>query len=154
MKDRILKVLVPELEAMGIDLVDIELSGLSGNKLLRLYIDKIGETQDKCTLSIDECEKVSRSVERLLDVEELLGRKYSLEVSTPGVERKLRNINEYNRFKGRLASVVLNEEGPKGTAFTGRIKEIKDGDVTFDCEGKDIKVNLSDIKKAKLKFER
>ena len=153
LKEKVLKVIAPELEAMGMDIIGLEVSGNAGKTLLRLYIDKIGETQDRCTLSLADCEKVSRAVERLLDVEDLFGRNYVLEVSTPGVDRPVRNLAEYKRFKGRLANVTLIKEGTNSN-FDGRIKSV-DGDVVmFDINGRDLKVNFNDIRKAKLKFER
>ena len=153
LKEKVLLIIMPELEAMNIDLVDMEISGNAGKTLLRLYIDKIGETKDRCTLSIADCEHVSRAVERLLDVEDIFGRNYVLEVSTPGIERPLRQVAEYTRFKGRLANVNLKTEGPNSN-FNGRIKDVNDDIIMFDVDGRDVKVNVNDIKKAKLKFER
>lgn len=153
LKEKVLKVIVPELEAMGMDIIELDVSGNAGKTLLRLYIDKIGETKDRCTLSIADCEHVSRAVERLLDIEDLFGRNYVLEVSTPGIDRPVRNLAEFKRFIGRLANVTFMKEGKDGN-FDGRIKSV-DGDVVmFDVNGRDQKVNVNDIKKAKLKFER
>lgn len=153
LKEKVLKIILPELEAMGMDLVELEISGNAGKTLLRLYIDRLGETMDKCTLSIADCETVSRAVERLLDVEDLFGRNYVLEVSTPGIERPLRKASEYTRFKGRLANVTLNTTGPNSN-FNGRIKDINGDVIMFDVNGRDIKINVNDIRKAKLKLER
>lgn len=153
LKEKVLKVIGPELDAMGMDIIELEVSGNAGKTLLRLYIDKKGETQDRCTLTLADCEHVSRAVERLLDVEDIFGRNYVLEVSTPGVERPVRNLAEYKRFKGRLANVTFVKDGRDGN-IDGRIKSV-DGDVVmFDVNGRDQKVNVNDIKKAKLKFER
>ena len=153
LKEKVLKLILPELEAMGIDLVELEISGNAGKTLLRLYIDRLGETKDRCTVSIADCETASRAVERLLDVEDLFGRNYVLEVSTPGVERVLRNAAEFTRFKGRLANVNLKTEGPNSN-FSGRIKDVNDDVIMFDMNGRDVKVNVNDIRKAKLKIER
>ncbi len=153
LKEKVLKIILPELEAMGIDLVDFEISGNAGKTLLRLYIDKLGEVKDRCTVSIADCETVSRAVERLLDVEDIFGRNYVLEVSTPGVERPLRKTSEYTRFKGRLANVSLKTEGPNSN-FSGRIKEVVGDIIMFDVNGRDVKIDFNDIKKAKLKLER
>jgi len=153
LKEKVIKVIGPELDAMGMDIIELEVSGNAGKTQLRLYIDKKGETQDRCVLSLADCEHVSRAVERLLDVEDLFGRNYVLEVSTPGVERPVRNLAEFKRFKGRLANVTFIKEG-KDANFDARIKSV-DGDVVmFDVSGRDYKVNVNDIKKAKLKFER
>ena len=153
LKEKVLKVIRPELEAMSMDIIDLEISGNAGKTLIRLYIDKMGETLDRCTISVADCEHVSRAVERLLDVEDLFGRNYVLEVSTPGIERPVRNLSDYKRFKGRLANITFVKDGRDGN-FDGKIKSV-DGDVVmFDINGRDQKVNVNDIKKTKLKYER
>ena len=153
LKDKVVNIIKPELDAMGIDIVDMDVSGFGGKPLVRLYVDRVGETSPLCTLKVEDCEKVSRSVQRLLDVENVFPNNYTLEVSTPGLERGLNNISEYKRFKGKLSKVVLKKEG-KDSCFVGRITEINNDEIMFDVDGKERKVNIIDIKKANLKFER
>lgn len=153
LKDKVAEIIKPDLEAMSIELVDAEVSGFSGKPLVRLYIDRIGETSDQCTLKVEDCEKVTRSVQRLLDVENIFPGNYVLEVSTPGLERSLNKISEYNRFKGKLSKIILKKEGPN-SCFVGRITNIDNDEIVFDVDGHERKVNIADIKKANLKFER
>ncbi len=153
LKDKVAQLIKPDLEAMGIELVEAEVSGFSGKPLIRLYIDRIGETSDKCTLKVEDCEKVTRSTQRLLDVENIFPENYVLEVSTPGLERPLNKISEYKRFKGKLSKIILKKEGPN-SCFVGRITNVDNDDVIFDVEGNERRVNVADIKKANLKFER
>ena len=153
LKDKVAEIIKPDLEAMSIELVDAEVSGFSGKPLVRLYIDRIGETSDQCTLKVEDCEKVTRSVQRLLDVENIFPGNYVLEVSTPGLERALNKLSEYNRFKGKLSKIILKKEGPN-SCFIGRITNIDNDEIVFDVDGHERKVNIADIKKANLKFER
>lgn len=153
LKDKVAEIIRPDLEAMSIELVDAEVSGFSGKPLVRLYIDRIGETSDQCTLKVEDCEKVTRSVQRLLDVENIFPGNYVLEVSTPGLERSLNKLSEYNRFKGKLSKIILKKEGPN-SCFVGRITNIDNDEIVFDVDGQERKVNIADIKKANLKFER
>ena len=153
LKDKVVNIIKPELDAMGIDIVEMDVSGFGGKPLVRLYIDRAGETSALCTLKVEDCEKVSRSVQRLLDVETVFPNNYTLEVSTPGLERALNNVSEYTRFKGKLSKVVLKKEG-KESCFVGRITSTNNDEIMFDVDGRERKVNISEIKKANLKFER
>ena len=150
-KQSLTEFLIPELKAMGVELVDLELSS-SRKPLLRLYVDKLGETKPQCTLMVADCENVSRTIQRLIDVEGIIPGDYTLEVSTPGLDRPLFNVSDYSRFKGLLASVVICE--PTGGAFEGRIVDVVGKNVVFEVAGKKKEVSVSDIKRAKLKFER
>lgn len=153
LKDKIAGIIQPELDAMNIEIVELEVSGFSGKPLVRLYIDRAGETKAECTLKVEDCEKVTRSVQRLLDVESLFPGNYVLEVSTPGLERAISTISDYQRFKGKLSKVVLKKEGPN-SCFNGRISSVDNNEITFDVDGHERKVSITDIKKANLKFER
>lgn len=150
-KQNIAELIAPELKAMGIELVELELSS-SRKPLLRLYVDRIGETQPLCTLKVADCENISRAVQRFIEVEGIIAGDYTLEVSTPGLERPLYKISDYSRFKGKLANVVIAE--PVGGSFVGRIQEVTGDKIVFDVEGKKKELPVSQIKRAKLKFER
>ena len=150
-KQSIADLLKPELEAMGIELVEIELSS-SKKPLLRLYVDTLGETSPKCALMVADCEKVTRAVQRLIEADGIIPGDYTLEVSTPGIERPLFKGSDYLRFKGKLVSVVTCE--PNGGSFEGRIADVDGDKITFEVLGKSKQVLISEIKRAKLKFER
>jgi ribosome maturation factor RimP len=147
LKEQIEDVVSSELNIMGMDLVDFELVKGKGQFIIRLYVDKSNDTSKRCSLTIADCEKVSRAIERLLEVEDFVPGSYVLEVSTPGIERSLRKIQDFSRFIGELVA---------GTAqdgyFQGRIKDVRQDNIVFDINGMDRTLKLSDIKKAKLKF--
>ncbi len=150
-KQSIAELIAPELKDMGIELVELELSS-SRKPLLRLYVDRIGETQPLCTLKVADCENVSRAIQRFIEVEGIIPGDYTLEVSTPGLERPLYRASDYARFKGKLANVVIAE--PTGGSFVGRIQEVNGDKIVFDVDGKTKELLMSQIKRAKLKFER
>ena len=153
-KNKIEDIVLPELTAMSVELVDMELSGTKSKNVLRLFIDRAGETETHCTLTIADCEKVSRAVERLLDVEDIFEGVYSLEVSTPGLERALKKLSDYERFSGKMARITLNEIVEGDSFFIGRIKNVDKNDILFELDAKTERVvNINNIKKAKLKFE-
>jgi ribosome maturation factor RimP len=154
LKKRIEDIIVPELSVMGMELVDLELASLKGKNILRLYIDKNGETSDRCILTVGDCENVSNAVQRLLDVEAIFVNIYTLEVSTPGIERPLRKLADFERFKSKLCKVTLKEPLENETFFEGRIKEVSGNSIIFDVTGKNKTVEFTNIKKSKLKYER
>ena len=151
LKQKLSDFLSQELSEMGFELVEFELSS-SRKPLLRLYVDRLDETKDRCTLNVSDCESLSRSIQRIIDVEQLISGDYTLEVSTPGLDRPLFKISDYERFNGKLVSFVLNE--PQGGAFIGKINSVKGSNIVFDISGSDREIKFSYIKKARLKFER
>ena len=153
LRDKVVNIIKPELDAMGVEVVELEVSGFSGKPLVRMYIDRLGETSASCTLKVEDCENVTRSVQRLLDVENVFPGNYTLEVSTPGLERSVSTVSDYKRFKGKLSKVILKKEGPD-SYFTGRITDTVENDIIFNVDGHERRVNIADIKKANLKFER
>src|SRR5690348_9661657 len=101
MRERLLGLLEPAVEALGFELVELEFHGQGGGSLLRLYIDKAAG------VTVDDCEQVSRQVSAVLDVEDPLPGAYTLEVSSPGLDRPLRKQADYARFAGRQAKLEL-----------------------------------------------
>jgi ribosome maturation factor RimP len=157
LKDKIIEVIQPELNALGVELVDIDFSGIGKKSIIRLYIDSKSSDSDRCGVSIGDCEKVSKSIQRLLEIEELVKGDYTLEVSTPGIERPLTKLADYERFKGKLCKVVIRAvagDDSKESCFTANIKAVVKDNIIFDINGEERTVNIEDIKKANLKFER
>jgi ribosome maturation factor RimP len=135
--DKLFKMVNTELSMMGFELIDLEFVG----KSLRLTIDKPGG------VTLGDCVSVTRRVSLLLDAEDPIASNYRLEVSSPGLNRKLKTAREFEHFSGRRAK-VQTEEG----IFRGTITALKGENVIFDVEGSEVSVVLSDIIKANLDF--
>jgi len=143
----------------GIEVVEVELKGSGRNQLLRIFIDKPEG------VSHADCEFVSQQVGTILDVEDPIPGSYSLEVSSPGVERKLRKWEDWPRFTGKKAKVVLKEPVPvTGTGdnqgngnlkhFEGLISRAENRTVTVELAGgREIVFPYEQIERANLKFE-
>lgn len=134
----------------GLTLVDVELKGGRTNQLLRIYIDK------PQGVSHADCQVVSEQMSALLDVEDPFPGQYTLEVSSPGLERKLVKASDYEHFAGRKARLVLQEPMSDGNkVLEGRLAGFEAGRVRLDMGESQIReFELSSIAKAKLVLEK
>jgi ribosome maturation factor RimP len=132
----------------GMTLVDVELKGGGANQLLRICIDKTGG------VSHADCQLVSDQVSAILDVEDLIPAHYTLEVSSPGLDRKLVKPSDYEHFAGRRARLILREPVGGQRVLDGRLAGFEAGRVRLDSsEGQRTEVELSNISKARLIVE-
>lgn len=128
------------LAGMGYELVEVE--QLARGKLLRIFIDKEGG------ISIDDCVTISNHLSRLLVVENIdYGR---LEVSSPGLDRPLRKEVDFLRFKGETVKLRLRIPVQGQRNFLGVLREVNDGRITLEVEGKLLDLELSNLGKARL----
>ena len=132
----------------GIEVVEVEFKGNGNNQLLRISIDK------PAGVSHADCELVSQQVGTILDVEDVVPGHYTLEVSSPGVERKLLKPNDYIRFQGKKAKIVLREPVEKQRHWEGILAGLDEGTVLLNV-GADrvMRFPLSQVERANLKFE-
>jgi ribosome maturation factor RimP len=134
---------------LGVDIVEVQLLGGGASRVLRIYIDKAdGVTHG-------DCEKVSREVGALMDAEDIIAdTNYTLEVSSPGVERKLGKLNDFERFAGQKAKLSLIEPVEDKKFWEGTLRGIEGNDVALEpSEGKTIRIPFHLVRKANLKFE-
>src|SRR5580658_4626374 len=132
-----------------IEVVDVQLLGGGGSRLLRIFIDKPeGVTHA-------DCEYISQHVGTILDVEDVVpGARYTLEVSSPGVERKLSKPREFERFVGQKVKVVLRQPVENQRTWTGALKSFAEGIITLEpSPGRSVQFALDQVEKANLKFE-
>lgn len=138
-------------QSEGIEIVDVELKGTGRNHLLRIYIDK----PDGVTHA--DCELVSQKVGDLLDAEDTIPGHYTLEVSSPGVERKLKKPADFDRFQGQKVRVVMREsENPerKSRFVEGTLAGTEDAGVFVETAGGErLHIPFAAIDRANLKFE-
>jgi ribosome maturation factor RimP len=143
----------PILDSMQLELVDIEFVRIGKDAVLRLFIDKDGG------VVLDDCAEVSRELSAILDVEEVISVNYTLEVSSPGLDRPLKKIQDYERYAGRLVKIRTYEPFPddagnKRKTFLGTLEGLVDGFVRITLkEGQTASIPLERVAKASLEFE-
>ncbi|HEX5431823.1 MAG TPA: ribosome maturation factor RimP [Bryobacteraceae bacterium] len=133
----------------GIEVVEVQFLGGGGSRVLRIFIDKPeGVTHA-------DCEFISQNVGTILDVEDVVpGGGYTLEVSSPGVERRISKPKEFERFSGQKIKVVLRDSIEGQRHWTGLLKSFAEGTITLEpSPGKSIQFPLERVEKANLKFE-
>ena len=137
------QLLEPVVEDLGYELVLVELVG-SGPRTLRLYIDAPGG------VNVDDCESVSRQVSALLDVDDPISGAYSLEVSSPGIERPLVRDAHFRSHVGERVKVrlITNVMGRK--RFTGVLTQVVDGGVVVEVDGEPYELAFDEIESARL----
>ena len=145
----------------GLDIFDVQLRREPVGMVLRVVVDRPdtgGVEALEDSVGIEDCQRVSQDLSAILDVEdefgqEALGQQYTLEVSSPGLDRPLRHEGDYRRFAGRLAKVVTTEPVKQQTAFAGRITGVVDGAVVLEEGRKTHRVPLDKIKRGHLDVE-
>ena len=132
----------------GLEVVEVEVKGGGNNRLVRIAIDKPeGVTHG-------DCELMSQQVGTILDVEDIVPGRYTLEVSSPGVERKLIKPQDYQRFQGKKARITLRDAVEGRRNWEGTLAGYSGGAVMVETEpGKTRQFPLEQIQKANLKFE-
>lgn len=132
----------------GLTLVDVELKGARSKPLVRIYIDK------REGVTHADCQLVSEQLSAILDVEDSFPGQYVLEVSSPGLDRKLVKPSDYTYFVGRRARLVLREPVENQKVFEGRLAGFEAGRVRLDLGAEGIReVDLANIAKARLVVE-
>jgi len=143
----------PILDSMQLELVDIEFVRAGRDAVLRLFIDKDGG------ITLDNCADVSRELSAILDVEDVISAVYTLEVSSPGLDRPLKKIQDYERYTSRLIKIRTYEPFPddagnKRKTFLGTLEGLVDGCVRITLkEGQTASIPLERVAKANLEFE-
>ncbi|MGB7069315.1 MAG: ribosome maturation factor RimP [Pyrinomonadaceae bacterium] len=132
----------------GVEFVHAELGGTKRTPSVRIFIDNV------TGISVDDCALVSRDIEAELDSNDLIPSKYVLEVSSPGLERELYSLQDFQRFTGKLAKVKTREAVNGKTNFAGMIEAVEDSTILFtDSTIGQIRINVADIIKANLKID-
>ena len=148
--EQLIKLIAPVCLDAGYELVDIEYKSGGSSALLRVYIDY--PTGSDKSISFDDCEKLSRELSAILDVEDPIVDKYNLEVSSPGIDRPLRTAEHFRRFAGQEAKVSLRAGLDGRRKFSGRLINVSEGGdtVTINVDGNDFDLPLADLSSAKL----
>jgi ribosome maturation factor RimP len=139
----------------GLEIFDVQFRREASGMVLRVFIDRPGPSATtEESVSVDDCARVSRDLSASLDVEDPVPSAYTLEVSSPGLDRPLRNANDYRRFAGRRVKLVMREAVNGQKFFKGRLAGMDDSDVLVDTDdGKRHKVPVGVITRANLEVE-
>jgi ribosome maturation factor RimP len=177
LRGRLIALIEPLLERLGYELVELEYVPNRGTALLRIFIDRLGadgagdddreeestvllneadevedggETLRESGIGIDDCERVSREVSALLDVEDPIPSAYTLEVSSPGEDRVLRTRAHFDRFAGSRVHVELKVPRDSRKRYTGVLTSINDVGVELEVDRQPVTVRFDEIEKARL----
>jgi len=139
----------------GLEIFDVEFRREGQGLVLRVRIDLRGPAATaEDSVSIENCAQVSRDLSTLLDVEDVVPGAYTLEVSSPGLDRPLRHADDYRRFSGRRAKLVMREAVDGQKYFKGRLGGVDDEAVLIDAEdGRRHRVPIGVITRANLEVE-
>jgi ribosome maturation factor RimP len=145
-EDRISALIAPSLDAMGFELVRVLLQGQQ-NQTLQI----MAERRDREPMTVEDCADISRSISALLDVEDPLPNAYSLEVSSPGIDRPLTRLQDYERFAGFEAKVEAQRPVDGRKRFRGVLKGLDQANnVRLEVETQEVLIPFADIHRAKL----
>ena len=136
-------------ESEGMEIVEVEVKGGGNQRLIRISIDK------PAGVTHADCELVSQQVGTILDVEDVVpGGRYTLEVSSPGIERKLLKPKDFERFQGKKAKISVRDPIEGRRNWEGTLAGLAEGAVLLEtAPGQSIRLPLEQIQKANLKFE-
>ena len=135
----------PSIAAMGFNLVQLKLNDSSKNRLLQIMAER-----PDGSMTLEDCEKISRQVSAVLDVEDIIPTAYRLEVGSPGIDRPLVTKADYEKYRGHTAKIetILPIQGRR--RFTGEIQALEDETLTLMVDGTIYPIGLRDIQAAKL----
>lgn len=151
--ERVTAIAEPLLATMGLELVELEYKRFGRSMVLRLFIDRPGG------VTLDDCADVSRELSQVLDVEDFIREHYTLEVSSPGLDRPLKKESDYLRYTGRLVKLrtfelLPDDAGNMRKTFVGTLLGLDDGMIRLTLqEGQSATLPLGKIAKANLEFE-
>ncbi|MDD2554330.1 MAG: ribosome maturation factor RimP [Desulfotomaculaceae bacterium] len=141
------ELITPCVQESGMELVDIEFVKEGACWYLRIFIDKPGG------IGIEDCGYLSRKIDRILDEKDPIPQSYNLEVSSPGLERPLKKLSDFNRFAGNIAVITTYVPYNGNKIIAGRIAAVRDDNIILDSEGKELTIHYSQVASARLKAE-
>ena len=141
---RLHKLFEPGAEALGFEVVAVELVGSGGSTTLRVYIDSPNG------VTVDDCARVSHQLSAILDIEDPVPDRYTLEVSSPGLDRPLSKRQHFERAIGQEVKVRTQHYIEGRRRFTGVLQQVTDDAVVVDVDGEPYDLPLGDIEKARL----
>jgi ribosome maturation factor RimP len=151
MRDAMMALLEPPIEALGYELVDLEFARQGRGAVLRIYIDR-GAAGGQ-SIAVDDCASVSLAVSQILETQDPIKGHYTLEVSSPGFDRILRTKAHFERFLGKRIAAELKLPLDGRRRFVGALKSVADDTIVVEVDGRPYSLPLDRIQKARLRPE-
>ncbi|MCQ4163149.1 ribosome maturation factor RimP [Tahibacter harae] len=143
--DELIQLINPVVADLGLECLGIEYAPSRGNSLLRIYIDHLERP-----ITIEDCEAVSRELSAQFDVNDPIAGRYTLEVSSPGLDRPLFTPAQFARFIGEKAKIALNLPVEGRRRLQGAIRAVDGDRITIDQDGVDITIAHDNVQKARI----
>ena len=150
LRDQLRELLAPVVAGLGYQLWELEYHPRSGGGLLRLYIDSAEGSSSEGSITLDDCERVSHVVSETLDEADPIPSHYTLEVSSPGLDRVLRTREHFERFAGERVKLEMMQPIEGRKRFAGRLLGVGERDITLELESGRISLPIDDIHRARL----
>jgi len=144
--ERLEALIAPEAARQGFELVAVELAGGHRQPIVRVFLDREGG------VDIDAIVSANHWLSELLDIQDPIGKPYTLEVSSPGIDRPLRTASDFERFAGQIATVKASTDAGRAT-LTGTILAVDDDVVSLEVDGQTTRIPVGAITRARLKGE-
>jgi ribosome maturation factor RimP len=163
--DRVREIADRVAASSGLEVVEVEFLGGGGARMLRVFLDKLGASADPLTgVTHEDCAKFSREFGTILDVEDAVSGPYTLEVSSPGLDRRLIKATDFSRFVGSRVKLTTRQAVENNRHFEGRLESFADGRLTLDLSvashksrkkmgaaaGQKIEIEFANVEKANL----
>ena len=143
--EELTELLAPVIADLGLECLGVEFSPSHGNSLVRVYIDAANRP-----VTVDDCEIVSREVSATLDVNDPIQGRYTLEVSSPGLDRPLYTPAQFARFVGETAKVEVSLPIDGRRRFQGPIRAVEEATIVLEQDGAPVRIAHGNVHKAKL----
>jgi ribosome maturation factor RimP len=151
LRERLIALIEPVLVRMGYELVELEYAAGRSQAVVRIFIDKpAGQGQEGQSIAVDDCERVSREVAALLDVDDPIPTAYTLEVSSPGFDRLLRTPAHFERFVGSRVFVELKVPRAGRKRYTGTLQAVNATGIELEVDKQKVEIPFDEIGKARL----
>lgn len=144
LRDQLSELLEPVVAQLGLELWEVEFAPRAGGALLRVYIDS------DAGVTLDDCERASHAVSETLDAADPIPGRYTLEVSSPGLDRILRTQAHFERFAGARIKLEMMQAIEGRKRFSGKLVSVTDGEITLEVDGAPVRLPIEDIHRARL----
>jgi ribosome maturation factor RimP len=144
LRERLIALIEPVLARLGYELVELEYAARRSQAVVRVFIDRPG------SVGLDDCERASRAIAALLDVEDPVPVAYALEVSSPGFDRVLRTPAHFERFAGSRVFVELKAPRAGRRRYTGTLQAVRDVGIELEVDRQTVAIAFAEIGKARL----